>query len=277
MGGRAKLARRKDRGALNARERVALLADDGSWQETGLFAVSHIPALREQTQADGKVTGSRRLTGGPSASLPTTSRSRGDPAATPATGKWPTSRRRRTISASRWCSSANPPGSGCPRSWAAAAWARCQDRNRFLRTRQNPWISGVFGYAFGSAAWHACVADVNVMPPGRSCQCPVPAWWSWRPASGSSRAGARRLRPACHSHGFRGRSPRARGRGHHLHPPLPVLPAVRQQRAAAGNPAAGRLRQLGCRVADLVPAEPARTYDMKLVINELVDPGSLSS
>jgi acetyl-CoA carboxylase carboxyltransferase component len=44
MGGEAKLAERRARGRLNARERVGLLVDAGSWQETGIFAVSHLPA-----------------------------------------------------------------------------------------------------------------------------------------------------------------------------------------------------------------------------------------
>lgn len=37
MGGEAKLAERRAPGSLNARERVGLLIDAGSWQETGLF------------------------------------------------------------------------------------------------------------------------------------------------------------------------------------------------------------------------------------------------
>jgi methylmalonyl-CoA decarboxylase subunit alpha len=65
MGGEAKLADRRARGLLNARERVALLADAGSWQETGLFAVSHDPALRDETPADGKVTGFCTINGRP--------------------------------------------------------------------------------------------------------------------------------------------------------------------------------------------------------------------
>ena len=40
MGGPAKLAARREQGLLNARERIALLCDAGSFSEIGEFAVS---------------------------------------------------------------------------------------------------------------------------------------------------------------------------------------------------------------------------------------------
>ncbi|HEV8518963.1 MAG TPA: carboxyl transferase domain-containing protein, partial [Burkholderiales bacterium] len=38
--------------------------------------------------------------------------------------------------------------------------------NRFLRTREAPWVAAVLGNAFGSAAWHACCSDFCVMRKG---------------------------------------------------------------------------------------------------------------
>ncbi|MBT8003705.1 MAG: hypothetical protein HN578_12400, partial [Rhodospirillales bacterium] len=40
MGGPAKLAKRKEQGQLNARERIDCLVDDGSFVESGLFGTS---------------------------------------------------------------------------------------------------------------------------------------------------------------------------------------------------------------------------------------------
>jgi methylmalonyl-CoA decarboxylase subunit alpha len=38
--------------------------------------------------------------------------------------------------------------------------------NRFLRSREAPWVAAVLGNAFGSAAWHACCSDFCVMRKG---------------------------------------------------------------------------------------------------------------
>ena len=55
MGGVEKLTKRKKAGRLNARERVEILLDSGSFVETGLFAVSARPEVRHKTPTDGKV------------------------------------------------------------------------------------------------------------------------------------------------------------------------------------------------------------------------------
>ena len=63
MGGPEKLARRKAENHLNARERLDALLDADSWVESGLFATSHRPEVRERTPADGKVAGFGRIEG----------------------------------------------------------------------------------------------------------------------------------------------------------------------------------------------------------------------
>ena len=57
MGGPEKLEKRKEQGLLNARERVDRLLDQGSFHESGLFGVSYIKEMRDQTPTDGKVCG----------------------------------------------------------------------------------------------------------------------------------------------------------------------------------------------------------------------------
>ena len=61
MGGAEKLAKRKAAGLLDARERLDLLFDPGSFTETGMFATSHIPEMRDRSSADGKVCGFGRI------------------------------------------------------------------------------------------------------------------------------------------------------------------------------------------------------------------------
>ena len=64
MGGAEKLARRKTAGALNARERIELLFDPGTFLESGLFGASGVyPEEAEETQTDGKIAGYGRIDG----------------------------------------------------------------------------------------------------------------------------------------------------------------------------------------------------------------------
>lgn len=57
MGGEARLARQRDKGRLDARQRIAALLDRDSFDEQGLLAVSEWPGMEEKTPADGKITG----------------------------------------------------------------------------------------------------------------------------------------------------------------------------------------------------------------------------
>lgn len=57
MGGEARIARQHARARLTARERIDLLLDPGTFDERGLLAHSDLPADRDGTPADGKITG----------------------------------------------------------------------------------------------------------------------------------------------------------------------------------------------------------------------------
>ncbi len=57
MGGSEKLEKRRSQGILNARERVDHLVDPDSFIESGLYATSARPEMREKTPGDGKVCG----------------------------------------------------------------------------------------------------------------------------------------------------------------------------------------------------------------------------
>lgn len=63
MGGDERLARQRSRGRLNARERVAALCDDASFCEYGLLAGSCHPAGATAVPADGLVCGVARIAG----------------------------------------------------------------------------------------------------------------------------------------------------------------------------------------------------------------------
>src|SRR5688572_21120486 len=63
MGGPRKLQQRKLQGVLNARERIDYLADAGSFLESGLYATSARPEMKDKTPCDGKVCGFARVNG----------------------------------------------------------------------------------------------------------------------------------------------------------------------------------------------------------------------
>ena len=65
MGTPAALEKIAASGRLNARQRVDLLLDPGSFEEIGMLARSQHPALREKTPADGLVAGAGTIDGRP--------------------------------------------------------------------------------------------------------------------------------------------------------------------------------------------------------------------
>ncbi len=63
MGGADKLRRQRERGRLNARERIASFCDEGTFNEYGALAGGHHPAGREPLPGDGLVGGTARVSG----------------------------------------------------------------------------------------------------------------------------------------------------------------------------------------------------------------------
>src|SRR5689334_7045023 len=65
-GGADRLAKQKEEGKLTARERIAALADPGSFEEIGLFAQhrqAHFGMAGREVPADGVVTGAAAVDG----------------------------------------------------------------------------------------------------------------------------------------------------------------------------------------------------------------------
>jgi acetyl-CoA carboxylase carboxyltransferase component len=165
MGGEAKLAKRRQAGQLNARERIERLLDPGTFRETGLFGVSYIPEMRDSTPGDGKVTGFGRIenrrvgvvgydfTVKGSSSSYTNNRKMAHVKDTAAKRGFPVV----FLGESTGVRMPDIMGEGMGMNFEGP---------RFLRTREAPWAAAVMGNAFGSAAWHACCADFCVMRKG---------------------------------------------------------------------------------------------------------------
>ncbi|MEQ8194030.1 MAG: carboxyl transferase domain-containing protein, partial [Rhodospirillales bacterium] len=165
MGGEEKLAKRRNAGVLSARDRINYLLDAGSFRESGLFGTSYIKEMREQTPTDGKVCGFGDIESRPvgvvaydftvkgSSSSYTNNRKMAHIKDMGARRGFPVV----FLSESTGVRMPDVMGEGM---------GMTNEGNRFLRRRESPWVSALMGYAFGSAAWHACSSDFNVMRKG---------------------------------------------------------------------------------------------------------------
>src|SRR5581483_5067950 len=129
------------------------------------FGVSYINEMREQTPTDGKVCGFGEVNGRPvgvvsydftvkgSSSSATNNKKMSHIKDIGAKRGFPTV----FLSESTGIRMPDVMGEGM---------GNTNEAGRFLRRREAPWVSAVMGFAFGSAAWHACASDFTVMRKG---------------------------------------------------------------------------------------------------------------
>ncbi len=165
MGGPEKLEKRRNDKTLNARERVDSLLDPGSFRESGLFGTSYIKEMRDKTPADGKVCGFGEIDGRPVGVVSYDFTVKGSSSSATNTKKMS---HIKDMGAKRGFPVAflsESTGVRMP-DVMGEGMGNTNEGPRFLRRREAPWVSAVMGYAFGSAAWHACAADFNVIRKG---------------------------------------------------------------------------------------------------------------
>lgn len=166
MGGPAKLERRRAAGILNARERIDALLDADSWYEVGLFATSHLPEDADTTPTDGKVTGFGRIERRPVAVMAYDFTVKGSSSSRVGNRKMAYIKEQAARREIPVVYLAESTGVRMPDIMGGRGMGMLEDGARMLRRRESPWVSGVFGYAFGSAAWHTALADFAVMRKG---------------------------------------------------------------------------------------------------------------
>jgi acetyl-CoA carboxylase carboxyltransferase component len=275
MGGEAKLAERRARGSLNARERVGLLVDAGSWQETGLFAVSHLPAMRGETPADGKVTGFGTVDGRPVGVIAYDFTVKGSSSSFTNNRKVAHVKRTAEEQGFPVVFLAESTGIRMPEILGGRGMGLMSDRARFLRTRTAPWACGVFGYAFGSAAWHACASDVAIMQ--RDAVMAVSSPRLVELATGQRISGSELGGAALHAE-TTGFADCVRDTDEDviagLRAWLSYLPSHSGEPAPLAAPPPDSMER-GANVGDLVPRDPSAGYAMTPVLEALVDPGTL--
>ncbi|EKF43236.1 acyl-CoA carboxylase subunit beta [Nitratireductor indicus] len=168
MGGEAKLAKRRDKGILNARERIEHLIDKGSFREIGQLGVSTRAEDRSTTPADGKVTGFARVGGRPVAVVSNDFTVKGASSSMTNMRKIGHVKRAATERGMPIVFLGESSGARMPDNMGARGMGTMlgNDPTQYIRDRKTPWAAAVLGQCFGSSAWYTCLSDFAVMRKG---------------------------------------------------------------------------------------------------------------
>jgi acetyl-CoA carboxylase carboxyltransferase component len=169
MGGTEKLAKRKKAGALNARERIELLFDPGTFLEAGLFGASGVyPEEAAATPTDGKIAGYGKVGGRDVCAVVNDFTVKG--ASTSATNSKKVAHMRRAATGRGMplVIIGESTGARLPDAMGSRGMGLLlgNDPTQFRITRESPMATAVLGPSFGSSAWLACCADFAVMHKG---------------------------------------------------------------------------------------------------------------
>jgi len=167
MGGPEKLRKRDAEGVLNARSRLDVLLDDGSFREVGLLAQSAIRADREKTPADGKVSGFGRIGGRDVAVVSNDLTVKGASSSATNARKIAYIKGAATKAGMPMVFLGESSGSRIPDTMGAESMSLGgSDPEQYCRRRETPWVSAVLGPCFGSSTWYTCLSDFTVMRKG---------------------------------------------------------------------------------------------------------------
>jgi len=163
MGGAAKLQARRERGILNARERIDLLCEAGTFSEIGEFAHSARIEDKHRTPADGIVTGFGKVDGRDIAVASfdlTTLGASSSVVNIRKLGFLKDSASRAGIPCAFLIESA---GARMPDIQGAVGMGRIGQLSGTRRDRDVPWVSAVLGPCYGMGTWYAVLSDFAVM------------------------------------------------------------------------------------------------------------------
>src|SRR5262245_14566183 len=166
MGSPKRLEERKAAGVLNARERIDLLLDKGTFTEAGLFATSIKADMRDKSPGDGVVSGfgkvNTRMVGVNAADFTTLGSSSAE-----VHGK-------KQYWVRETCRKNGIPlvnlmecaGGRIPDIMGAAGIGRAGEGARYTHARETPWASAVLGLTYGGGAFTCINSDFVVMRKG---------------------------------------------------------------------------------------------------------------
>jgi methylmalonyl-CoA decarboxylase subunit alpha len=169
MGGAEKLARRKGRGQLNAQERLDLLVDAGSFMEVGLLGASGVFREDEtRTPRDGKIAGFAKIDGRDVGVIVNDFTVAGASTSATNSKKLGHVRRIATEKGMPFVHIGESTGARLPDAMGSRGMGSLlgNDPAQFRRTRETPWAAAALDTSFGSSAWLCCCSDFAVMRKG---------------------------------------------------------------------------------------------------------------
>jgi acetyl-CoA carboxylase carboxyltransferase component len=167
MGGEEKLAKRREKGVLDARQRLDVLLDEGSFVESGMHARGIRKEVADKTPADGKIAGYGRIDGRPVGVVSNDFTVLGASSSAINGKKIRHIRETATRRGMPLVLLGESAGARMPDRMGAAGRAMLgQDPNEYRRCRETPWVSALLGDCYGSSTWYACLSDFVVMRKG---------------------------------------------------------------------------------------------------------------
>jgi methylmalonyl-CoA decarboxylase subunit alpha len=169
MGGKEKLAKKKERGDLNAQERLDTLIDPGTFIETGLLGASGMFKEDEaKTPRDGKIVGFAQIDGRDVGVVVNDFTVKGASTSATNSKKMGHVRRVTTEKGMPFVHVGESTGARLPDAMGSRGMGLLMgnDTTQFRRTRENPWVAAALGTSFGSSAWLCCISDFAVMRKG---------------------------------------------------------------------------------------------------------------
>ncbi|MCC7272551.1 MAG: methylmalonyl-CoA carboxyltransferase [Alphaproteobacteria bacterium] len=163
MGGGAKLEARRGRGLLDARARIALLCDSGSFREIGEFAHSARAEDRGRTPADGSVTGFGTVEGRAVAVASFDMTTLGASSAMINIRKLNFLKDAAVKAAIPCAFLIESAGARMPDIQGAVGMGRIGQMNSTNRVRDTPWVTAVLGPCYGMGTWYTVLSDFAVM------------------------------------------------------------------------------------------------------------------
>lgn len=166
MGGAKKLEARRADGKLNVRERIDRLMDAGTFRESGAFVTSAVPADKDKTPADGKITGSGDINGRRTIAVGYDFTVKGSSSSPMSNKKMSHFKELSAKTGTPLVYLNESTGIRMPDAMGGTGMGGANSKTRFLRKREAPWAAAAFGYCFGSAAWHTMCSDFAVFRKG---------------------------------------------------------------------------------------------------------------
>jgi acetyl-CoA carboxylase carboxyltransferase component len=169
MGGDEKLAKRKGRGQLNAQERLDLLVDPGTFVELGLLGASGVFRQDEpRTPRDGKIAGFAKIDGRDVGVVVNDFTVAGASTSATNSKKLGHVRRIATEKGMPFLHIGESTGARLPDAMGSRGMGSLlgNDPTQFRRTRETPWAAAALDTSFGSSAWLCCCSDFAVMRKG---------------------------------------------------------------------------------------------------------------